>query len=119
MKSNAPLTNITGYNFRLIARSDKRLEAGQTLTYIFDEPVQCTKIGVPTGYAHIPFYGVSDGYVEYSYDGETFIKGPEFKRYYAEISEFEAPVKAVRIVITMPNDGSTCCFQNLKIVGSE
>ncbi|NMB36535.1 MAG: family 20 glycosylhydrolase [Bacteroidales bacterium] len=115
MKSNTPLTNITGYNFRQIARSDKRLEAGQALTYIFDEPVQCTKIGIPTGYAHIPFYGVSDGYVEYSYDGKTFIKGPEFKRYYAEISGFEAPVKAVRIVITMPNDGSTCCFQNLRI----
>jgi hexosaminidase len=119
MKSSNPLTNITGYNFRHIARSDKRLEAGQTLTYIFDEPVECSKIGVPTGYAHIPFYGVSDGYVEYSYDGETFIKGPEFKRYYAEISGFEAPVKAVRIVITMPNDGSTCCFQNLRIVCSE
>ncbi len=118
MKSNTPLTNITGYNFGLIVRSDKRLESGQTLTYIFDEPVECKKIGVPTGYAHIPFYGVSDGYVEYSYDGVNFVKGPEFKRYYAEITGFEAPVKAVRIVITMPNDGSTCCFQNLRIVGS-
>jgi len=118
MKSNTPLTNITGYNYKMIARSDKRLEAGQTLTYIFDEPVECSKIGVPTGYAHIPFYGVSDGYVEYSYDGVNFIKGADFKRYYAEITGFEAPVKAVRIVVTMPNDGSTCCFQNLRIVGS-
>jgi hypothetical protein len=53
--------------------------------------------------------------VEYSYDGVNFIKGENFYRYHAYIRHPEAPVKAVRIVITDANDGWSCCFQNLKI----
>jgi hypothetical protein len=53
--------------------------------------------------------------VEYSYDGVNFIKGEEFYRYHAYIRNPEKPVKAVRIVITDPNDGYSCNFQNLMI----
>ena len=109
------LEDITSYNFKKWVRSKKKLQAGETLTYVFDEPVACTTIHVPTGYAHIPFYGVSEGYVEYSYDGVNFIKGEDFHLYHAYIRNPELPVKAVRIVITAPNDGWSCCFQNLKI----
>lgn len=112
-KSN--INDITTYNFNSRIRTKERLVAGQTLTYIFEEPVECNTIHVPTGYANIPFYGVSNGYVEYSYDGVNFIKGEEFYRYHAYIRNPEAPVKAVRIVITGPNDGYSCNFQNLKI----
>ena len=109
------LEDITSYNFKKWVRSKEKLQAGETLTYVFDEPVVCTTIHVPTGYAHIPFYGVSEGYVEYSYDGVNFIKGEDFHLYHAYIRNPELPVKAVRIVITAPNDGWSCCFQNLKI----
>lgn len=109
------LSDITSYNFKKWIRSKKKLQAGETITYVFEEPVACKTIHVPTGYAHIPFYGVSDGYVEYSYDGVNFIKGEDFHQYHAYIRNPEAPVKAVRIVITAPNDGWSCCFQNLKI----
>ena len=44
-----------------------------------------------------------------------FIKGEDFNHYHAYIRNPEAPVKAVRIVITDTNDGWSCCFQNLKI----
>ncbi len=112
-----PKTNIediTTYNFNKRIRSKERLAAGQTLTYIFEEAVECKVIHVPTGYSNIPFYGVSEGYVEYSYDGVNYIKGENFYRYHAYIYP-EAPVKAVRIVITEPNDGYSCNFQNLMI----
>jgi hexosaminidase len=109
------LSDITSYNFKKWIRSKKKLQAGETITYVFEEPVACKTIHVPTGYAHIPFYGVSDGYVEYSYDGVNFIKGEDFHQYHAYIQNPESPVKAVRIVITAPNDGWSCCFQNLKI----
>ena len=109
------LTDITSYNFKKWVRSKKKVQAGETLTYVFDEPVACKTIHVPTGYAHIPFYGVSDGYVEYSYDGVNFLRGEDFHQYHAYIRNLEAPVKAVRIVITAPNDGWSCCFQNLRI----
>ena len=113
--ANNKLETITTYNFNRMIRSKTRVKAGQTLTYTFKEPVVCKTIHVPTGYAALPFYGVSDGYVEYSYDGKSFIKGESFYRYHAYIRNPEAPVKAVRIVITDTNDGWSCCFQNLKI----
>ena len=113
--ANNKLETITSYNFNRMIRSKTRVKAGQTLTYTFKEPVACKTIHVPTGYAALPFYGVSDGYVEYSYDGVNFIKGEDFYRYHAYIRNPEAPVKAVRIVITDTNDGWSCCFQNLKI----
>lgn len=109
------LEDLTTYNFNKRVRTKERLQAGQTLTYIFDEPVECKTIHIPTGYTNIPFYGVSNGYVEYSYDGVNFIKGEEFYRYHAYIRNPEKGVKAVRIVITGPNDGYSCNFQNLKI----
>ena len=109
------LEDLTTYNFNKRVRSKERLQAGQTLTYIFDEPIECNTIHIPTGYTNIPFYGVSNGYVEYSYDGVNFIKGEEFYRYHAYIRNPEKGVKAVRIVITGPNDGYSCNFQNLKI----
>ena len=109
------LEDLTTYNFNKRVRSKERLQAGQTLTYIFDEPIECNTIHIPTGYTNIPFYGVSNGYVEYSYDGVNFIEGEEFYRYHAYIRNPEKGVKAVRIVITGPNDGYSCNFQNLKI----
>lgn len=115
LQKNNKLEHITTYNFNRMVRSKTRVQAGQTLTYTFKEPVACKQIHVPTGYAALPFYGVSDGYVEYSYDGVTFIRGENFYRYHAYIRNPEAPVKAVRIVITDTNDGWSCCFQNLRI----
>ena len=112
---NNKLEAITTYNYNKMVRSKAKVKAGQTLTYTFKEPVKCTSIHIPTGYAAIPFYGVTHGYVEYSYDGVNFIKGENFQRYHAYIRNPEAPVKAVRIVITDTNDGWSCCFQNLKI----
>lgn len=112
---NTKLEDITTYNFNNRIRTNGKVKAGQTLTYIFEEPVECSVIHIPTGYPHIPFYGVSDGYVEYSYDGINFIKGEDFYRYHAYIKNPKSPIKAVRIVITDSNDGWSCNFQNLKI----
>lgn len=115
LQKNNKLETLTTYNFNKMVRSKKKVQAGQTLTYTFKEPVACKTIHVPTGYAALPFYGVSDGYVEYSYDGVNFVRGEDFHHYHAYIRNPEAPIKAVRIVITDTNDGWSCCFQNLKI----
>jgi hexosaminidase len=63
---------------------------------------------------NIDFYWINDGYVEYSYDGVTFIKGDDLKRGTATIIPQE-PVKAVRIKVTAPNDGYIAAFRDLKI----
>ena len=110
-----PISNVTNYDFTKIVKTNGSVQAGQHFTYIFEEAVQCNTITVNTGYTNIPFYGVSDGYVEYSFDGEHFIKGNDFYHYSTVIANITQPVKAVRIIITDTNDGWQCNFQNLKI----
>jgi hypothetical protein len=47
----------------------------------------------------IDFYTITDGYVEYSYDGKEFIKGNKFTDGISVIYP-EKPLLAVKIVIT-------------------
>ncbi len=115
LNEKTPLEKIASYNFKSFVRSKERIQAGDYLLYTFEEPVACSKITINTGYTNIPFYGVTEGYVEYSYDGINFIKGDEFYEYSTIISDFEKPIKSVRIVVTGKNDGFTACFQSLKI----
>lgn len=115
MARNNNIAILESYDFSKYIRSETTLEKGQYVLYTFKEPVKCSKITVDTGMAVIPFYGVSNGYVEYSYDGVNFIRGNDFKLYKSVIDNITQPVKAVKIVITEQNDAYTAGFQNLKI----
>ena len=66
--------------------------------------------GIPV----IDFYWVTDGYVEYSVNGTDFIKVGELNRGKITFTPAEK-IKAVKIVITAPNDANTIVFQDLKI----
>lgn len=110
-----PVSNITDYNYNTYMRSDRRVNSGDYLTYIFKEPVKAKKIGINTGIPNITFYGVTYGHVEYSYDGVNWIKGNDFKLDTAEILNPERDIKSVRIVITGPNDAHIVAFQDLVI----
>lgn len=109
-----PLTNISDYNFDTYFRSTRKAQAGDYLTYTFAEPVSCSVITVETSIPNIDFYGVTDGYVEYSYDGSVYLRGEDFKDFSAVIRP-EKPVKSVRVVITAPNDGYILVLQDLRI----
>lgn len=109
-----PMQNITKYDFKKYWRTDRKGKAGDFVTYKFTEPVECKTITIETGIPNIDFYGVTDGYVEYSYDGVNFIKGDAFMENVAVIKPTEK-VKAVKIIITDLSDALTVCFQNLKI----
>src|SRR5574344_357734 len=115
VRDNTPLENVTTYDFNKIVKTVEKVKAGNYFTYIFKDPVKCNTITINTGYTDIPFYGVSDGYIEYTYDGKNYIKGENFHHYSATIKNIQKPIKAVRIIITYPNDGWQCNFQNLKI----
>jgi hexosaminidase len=110
-----PINKLTQYNFNTFVKTKDQLKEGNYLTYIFDKPISCKRITIDTGMTHVPIYGVSNGYVEYSYDGTTFIKGNDLYRYSTFIEGFVNEVKAVRIIVTGPNDGYMACFQNIKI----
>ena len=112
--SKFPVTNATSYDFSKYWRVSRRSEAGDYVLYTFKEPVKCSKITVDTGIPNITFYSVTDGYVEYSYNGKDFMKGEEFKEGTAVIRPTEK-VKAVRIKFTGMSDALITAFQNLKI----
>ena len=109
-----PLTNLYDYKQSTYFRSSRKLQAGDFITYRFKSPVTTPKIIVETGIPNIAFYWVTDGYVEVSYDGSSFVKYSDLYRGSAAILPKE-PVKAVRIVVTAPNDGHIAAFQDLRI----
>ncbi|MEG0517350.1 MAG: family 20 glycosylhydrolase [Bacteroidales bacterium] len=109
-----PIKNATDYNFKTYWRTNRTGKAGDFVTYNFAEPVACKKITVETGIPNIDLYGVTDGYIEYSYDGIHFIKGDAFVENIAVLKPKEK-VKTVRIVLTDLSDALTVCFQSLRI----
>ena len=111
---STPLANLYDYKRSTYIRSRERLKAGDYFTYKFKQPVFTKRITVETGIPNISFYPVTDGYVEYSYNGKDFIKGDELVNGAAIIYPKEA-VLAVRIQVTAPNDGPSAAFQKLKI----
>lgn len=109
-----PVSNITSYDFKKYWRINRRSQTGDYVLYTFEQPVECSKITVETGIPNITFYSVTDGYVEYSYNGKDFIKGEEFV-YGTAVIEPKDRVKAVKIVFTGMSDALITAFQNLKI----
>lgn len=109
-----PVKNLKDHNFNTYFRSNSKIKAGDYLTYIFEDPVNSKRITVETGIPKISFYGVTDGYAEYSYDGVNYIKASPFVRGLVVIYP-EKPVKSVRIVATAPNDGHILSLQSLRI----
>lgn len=109
-----PMENITSYNMKKYWRINRRSQAGDYVLYTFKEPVECSKITVETGIPNITFYSVTEGNVEYSYNGTDFIKGNDFV-YGISVIEPEDKVKAVRINVTGMSDALMTVYQNLKI----
>lgn len=109
-----PKKNATLYDFKKYWRTDRTGKAGDFVTYKFTEPVDCKKITIVTGIPNIDLYGVTDGYVEYSYDGTNFIKGDPLVENTAVIKPTNK-VKAVRIVMTDVSDALTVSIQSLRI----
>lgn len=113
-QSRFPEKNVTDYNFKTYWRTDRTGQAGDYVTYTFKEPVACSTILIETGIPDIDLYGVTDGYIEYSYDGVTWIKGEPVVENKAALHP-DKKVKAVKIVFTGTTDALTVALQDLKI----
>jgi hypothetical protein len=75
--------------------------------WTFAEPLTCTSIRVATGYPHIQKAGVPFGYVEASYDGETFERVGEL--HYGGEATFhpKQAVRATRVVSETQGNGES------------
>ena len=67
-----------------------------------------------SGIPNIDFYYITDGNVEISYDGSTYVKAGNFVEGKCIIYPKEK-IKAVKINITASNDGHILCLQDLRI----
>ena len=106
--------NLMDNNLKSYFRSSRKAQIGDYLIYRFDKPITSELITVESGIPNISFYGVTDGHIEYSYDGINFIKGDSFKNYIATIKS-DKPIAAVKIVITGANDAHTLALQDIRV----
>ncbi|MDD2426304.1 MAG: family 20 glycosylhydrolase [Bacteroidales bacterium] len=109
-----PVTNLMDNNPVTHAMTENRLRKGDYITFVFDKGVKTKRIFVNTGIPLIDLYYVTDGYVEFSYDGINYISGGDLVFGNAVI-EPERPVKSIRIMVNSPNDAHTAAFQDLII----
>ena len=109
-----PFSKLEDFNIETYLRTDVPCVNGDWILYTFTKPVTSSKIDVLTGIPHHPRFIISDGHVEYSYNGVDFIKGDSFD--YGNASIFpKQPVKAVKIVITGTNNEPIMAGQDLRI----
>lgn len=111
-----PMSNITDYDFKTYWRTERTGVAGDYVTYLFKDAVACSRIVVVTGIPDIDLYGVTDGYVEISYDGTGWEKAADLVENTALIQPEEGKkVKGVRIIFTDTTDALTVSLQDLRI----
>lgn len=112
-----PMSNITDYDFNTYWRTERMARKGDYITYNFNEAVECSRIVIESGIPNIDMYGITDGYAEYTCDGNTWVKGGDFIENTAIIDnrENKLKIKAVRIIFTDANDGLNVSVQDLRI----
>ena len=121
--SNVPMEQdinvLVDYDLNTYCNTARPVEAGDYFLYTFENPVECNKILVGTGHYGLAIVGLPNARLEYSYDGENFIKGDDFvydyfDGYKAECHP-EKAVMAVRIVVTGIGECEYAILQDLRI----
>lgn len=123
VESNLPFRGdinlLVDYDLETYVFTDRDVRAGDYVKFTFDEPVECHSIGMCTGYYTLAVYGILNGYIEYSYDGENYIQGERFAYDmfdgYRAYCYPEKPVKSVRIVADGICEHELTAIQDLRI----
>ena len=112
--SRFPMKNATDYNLKSYWRTDRTGVKGDYIIYKFKDAVECSKISIESGIPNIDLYGVTDGFIEYSYDGTNWIKGDSFIDNKVVIYPKKAVV-SVKITFTDTTDALCVAIQDLRI----
>ncbi len=123
VESNIPfmedINRLVDYDLETYCFTSRDVVAGDYVKFTFDEPVECRSIGMCTGYYTLAVYGILNGYIEYSYDGENYIKGERFTYDmfdgYRAYCYPEHPVKSVRVVADGICEHEVTGIQDLRI----
>ncbi|MBP5518484.1 MAG: beta-N-acetylhexosaminidase [Bacteroidales bacterium] len=112
--SEKNLSILKEYKENAYCRFEGRAKAGDYITFIFDEPVYCSIIDIVTGRANVDFYGLTEGYAEYSEDGVNY-KGKTEVDCSRIVLTPNTKVKSIRITVTGESDGQNFFLTPLKI----
>ena len=104
----------TEYKEKAYCRFEGRAKAGDYITFVFDEPIKCSVIDIVTGRANVDFYGLTEGYAEYSEDGVHY-KGRKEVDCSRIVLTPDTKVKSVRITVTGESDGQNFFLPPLRI----
>ncbi len=108
------LAALKDYDIKTSCAFNNRIKAGDYIYITFDEPVQCSVIDIITARYPVDFYGIVEGYVDYSEDGITYNRGGDFIRHRA-VTEPKTKVKYLRINITGDGDSNSIHLNDLII----
>lgn len=112
--SESSLKVLTEYKRGSYCRFNGRAKAGDYIIFIFDKPVQCSVIDIVTGRSNVDFYGITEGYAEYSLDGKNYTGRKEVEDSRIVLTP-NAKVKSVKISITGESDGQNLILPPLLI----
>ena len=112
--SEKNLSILKEYKEKAYCRFEGRAKAGDYITFIFDEPIKCSVIDIVTGRANVDFYGLTEGYAEYSEDGVHYQGRKEVDCSRIVLTP-DTKVKSVRITVTGESDGQNFFLTPLKI----
>lgn len=112
--SEKNLSILKEYQENKYCRFEGRAKAGDYITFIFNEPVDCSVIDIVTGRANVDFYGLTEGYAEYSEDGVNY-KGKTEVDCSRIVLTPNTKVKSVRITVTGESDAQNFYLTPLRI----
>lgn len=112
--SESSIKVLTEYKRGSYCRFNGRAKAGDYIIFTFDKPVQCSVIDIVTGRSNVDFYGITEGYAEYSLDGKNYMGRKDVEDSRMVLTP-NAKVKSVRITITGESDGQNLILPPLLI----
>ena len=113
---NTPVSVLEDYDRNTYFRPANAPEVGNWILFEFTEPVECNSIEVLSNIPKTQFWGITEGHVEYSLDGVSFVRAADFDRHNSVLmKDFEAPVKAVKVVVDGKGEKKAISLQDLKI----
>ena len=111
-----PVENLALYEKSKSMRTANPPKEGDYVLFTFEEPVSCRTITVQTNDPVNNFFGITQGFVEVLYEGDSqFTPSDRFNMLNRVVLRPDRPVKAVKIVITGSCEGKAVSIQPLII----
>ena len=109
IRSSMPESPTRGFSYaegyKGVSRTTRTCMSGDTIEFVFAEPLKCREVEFLTGYDHIQKHIFDTGYLEISSDGKTFERAAEFAGGRVKLVN-PKPFKVARMVCTTDGNGT-------------